>query len=75
MNPLDVITNMKEYVGRPETEMRTGEAEGVGLTPDERETISEAYEVLTKLIILGNELHDKDLVAASQNLQDIIDEL
>lgn len=37
--------------------------------------LDEAYEVLTKLIILGGELHNKKLIEACENLQDIIDNL
>ncbi len=64
-----------EFIKQESTEIATGEKEGFGFTPDEKETIEQAYEVLTKLIILGNELNDKDLVQAADNLQNIIDEL
>lgn len=64
-----------EYIKQESTEIATGEKEGYGFTPDEKETIEQAYSVLTKLIILGNEMHDEDMVVACDNLQEIIDEL
>lgn len=63
-----------EYINQIATELQTGERE-TGLAPDEKETLDDAYDILTKLTILGSELHNKDLVIASQNLQDIIDEM
>lgn len=64
-----------EYNNQLSTEMQTGERGSYGFTPDEKETISETYTVLTKLIILGGEMHNTDLILAAENLQEIIDEL
>ena len=49
-----------------ETELETGEA-----TP----FIDETYKALTKLIIHGNEIGNEDLVAAAENLQDVLDKM
>lgn len=66
---------MQEFIKQESTEIATGEREGYGFTPDERETIDQAYGILTALVILGNEMNNEKLVVAAQNLQDIIDTL
>ena len=54
------------------TEMETGERDDL-YRPDP--LINDAYHMLTKLVIRGNEEQNEDLVVASQNLQDILDTL
>ena len=64
-----------EFTKQISTEVATGEKEGYGFTPDEKELINDAYKILTKLSILGIEMHNEKLVVACDNLQNIIDEL